>query len=175
VVAARVQVGVGPRGLGERVGPPHRNGEPAAGRQGGQFRQGLRRAVRRVRAGEPDAVVRGVVVGDGDDARPVSGQADRAGEQAGPGRVEHGIHPVGRRGADTLGPAVSVPDRDGPEPGEPVEVAVGGRPDDADAPGGRQLDRDGADAAAGAQDDQRLAGLQAEVLQHPERRLADGD
>ena len=84
MVAARVQVGVGPRGLGERVGPPHRNGEPAAGRQGGQFRQGLGHAVRRVRAGEPDAVVRGVVVGDGDDARRVSGQADRAGEQAAP-------------------------------------------------------------------------------------------
>ena len=30
-------------------------------------------------------------------------------------------------------------------------------------------------AAAGAQDDQRLAGLETEVLQHPERRLADGD
>ena len=175
MVAARVQVGVGLRGLRERVGPPHRNGEPAAGRQGGQFRQGLRRAVRRVRAGEPDAVVRGVVVGDGDDARPVSGQADRAGEQAGPGRVEHGVHPAGRHGTDALRPAIAVPDRGGPQPGEPAEVTVGGRPDDADAPGGRQLDRDGADAAAGAEDDQRLAGREAEVLQHPERRLADRD
>ena len=175
MVAARVQVGVGLRGLGERVGPPDRNAEPAAGRQGGQFRQGLRRAVRRVRAGEPDAVVRGVVVGDGDDARPVPGQADRVGEQAGAGCVEHGVHPAGRHGTDALRPAVAVPDRGGPERGQPARVAVGGRRDDADAPGGRELDRDRADAAAGAEDDQRLAGLQAEVLQHPERRLADRD
>ena len=137
MVAARVEVGVGLRGLGERVGSPDRNGEPAAGRQGGQFRQGLGRAVRRVCPGEPDAVVRGVVVGDGDDARPVSGEADRAGEQAGPGRVEHGVHPAGRGGTDAIRPAVAVPDRGSPEPGEPPEVAVGGRPDDTDAPGGR--------------------------------------
>ena len=54
-------------------------------------------------------------------------------------------------------------------------LALGRRPDDGDAPGGGELGGDGADAAARAEDQQRLAGLEVEMLQHAERGLADRD
>ena len=57
----------------------------------------------------------------------VPGQGDRVGEQAGPGGVEHGVHPAGGGRSDPLGPAVAVADGGRAERGKPAEVALGRR------------------------------------------------
>ena len=153
-----------------------RSGRPAARRhQRGQLGQRLGRPVGRVGAGEAHAVVGRVVVGDRDHPGGVARQRDRVGQQAGPGRVEHRVDPARRGRQDPVGPAVAVAHRGGAEPGQPAEVALGGGPDHGDAPGRGQLDRDRADAAARAEDQQRLARLEPEVLEDAERRLADRD
>jgi hypothetical protein len=59
--------------VAERVGTPDRDVKLTLGREGGQLRQRLGRPLGRVGAGEPHAVLGGVVVGDSDDLRRVSG------------------------------------------------------------------------------------------------------
>ena len=84
-------------------------------------------------------------------------ELDREVDVFGAVEVDEGVDPVGRRLEDPLHLALAVGDRGDALLAQPVVVVLGGEPDDVGAVHPQQLDRERADPARGAGDDDRVA------------------